>query len=137
MFKLQFLLFCISFNCKIDAQLINEIYRSGLASYNLLNVATSGLTEVLTGASRLFNYDWRQPRIQQRNYYQQPQTNFQQQNYQLQTNYQQSSSCSSFFSYQIDQNEKFGVVTLPNPNYLKNELKIYLTVGVQLTSVRI
>lgn len=170
MFKLQVFLMCLLISCEINAQLIS--YKPGQNAYNLLNIATGGLTEALTGGSRLFNYEWgnlnsdktdtqtnpqstnnQQPQTNnqqevvnyqqpQTNYlqpqtnYVQPQNNFQQArtNYiQPQSSFQQSSSCNNFFSYRTDQNEKFAIVTLPNPNYVKNELKVQMTLAAQVS----
>jgi hypothetical protein len=55
---------------------------------------------------------------------------------QRQISYQQpSSACANFFSYQSDQNEKFAIVTLPNPDRVRNVLKIQMSLGVHVTMV--
>jgi hypothetical protein len=153
-----FLLNSVALNS--DAQTTDISYRPGLASYNLLNFATGGLTETLTGGSRLFEYGQKpekqttneQPKVYQQNNQQrvnyvdyQQQNNNQQRtnipqpiNYQSQNTYQQpSSACANFFSYRIDQNEKFAIVTLPNPDRVRNVLKVQMSLGVRITTVNI
>lgn len=63
-------------------------------------------------------------------------------NYQVEANYHQqpnyptvTGSCSTFWSYNIDGNEKWGLLTLPNPSYTKNSLKVTLSLAAQLQTV--
>jgi hypothetical protein len=66
---------------------------------------------------------------QPQNIYEQPQNN------QPQTAYQQP--CANFFSYRIDQNEKFAIVTLPNPDRVRNVLKVQMSLEVRITTVNV
>lgn len=71
---------------------------------------------------------------QQQSNYQPPANNYQT-NYQPQSSNQISGSCQSFWSYQNDY-ENWGLLTIPNPDYRKNILKINLSLAAQLPSVR-
>lgn len=74
--------------------------------------------------------------------YQQPryQQNNQQPSYQRlqpeRSRYQEvsSGSCSDYWSYQFD-TENYGLLTIPNPNYSKNVLRIVLSLATQLQTV--
>lgn len=136
MFQLPILFVCLIFNCVINAQFLN--YNPDQNANNLMNTAT----EALNGGNKLFNYEWRNQNPDKANNYEQLQTNYQQQavNYQPQDNYiqprnnfQKPSSCCRYFSYQTEQNEIFAIVTLPNPNYVRNELKVQMTLAAQVS----
>lgn len=79
-----------------------------------------------------------QPQAQQ-SYQPQTQQSYQpqaqQQIYQTQSLTSSSSSCNDYWSLQTEFNEKFGVITIPNPDYRKIVLKIILSVAAQLPSV--
>lgn len=57
-------------------------------------------------------------------------------NYQQPPSNQVSSSCQRFWAYQNDY-ESYGLLTIPNPDYVKNVLKIILSLAAQLPSVSI
>lgn len=61
----------------------------------------------------------------------------QQSNYQPQQSNSQVSSgtCNNFWSYQFDR-ENYGLITIPNPSYTKNELRIVLSLAARLQTVR-
>ena len=50
--------------------------------------------------------------------------------------YQSASVCSNVWSYNSDQSGNFGLVTINNPDYNKNVLKIKLSLAARLQSVR-
>jgi hypothetical protein len=82
------------------------------------------LLNSLKSDAHMYNYQ---------NTYQQPQIN-----YQPQTSYQQPSPpCAKFFSYRIDQNKKFAIVTFLNPNRVRNVLKVQMSLGFYVTTVRL
>lgn len=65
----------------------------------------------------------------------QPESNYQS-NYQPTSNYQTSSSaCGSYWSYRSDSNGQFGLVTIPDPSYVKNVIRISLSLAARLPSV--
>lgn len=111
---------------KTDAQFGN-IFKP---AYNVINALTgnAGSAENNNGFSQ-----------QNVNYHQAP--NYQSipnrgSNYQPQNNYQSSSSaCGSYWSYINDHNGKSGLITITNPSYTQNELKVSLSIPVQLNSV--
>jgi hypothetical protein len=65
-------------------------------------------------------------------HYHQPDSNYRPTAYQ-----QLSPACANFFSYRIDQNGKFAVVALPNPDRVRNILKVQMSLGVRITTVNI
>lgn len=50
-------------------------------------------------------------------------------------NDQQSTSCDSFWSYQTDYTEKFGIISIPNPHYEKSVIRALLSVAERLPTV--
>lgn len=45
-----------------------------------------------------------------------------------------SSACGSYFSYQNEYNVKTGLIRIPNPSFTQNDLKIVLSLPIQLQS---
>lgn len=45
------------------------------------------------------------------------------------------SNCNRYWSYQIERNEKVGLIGIPNPNFSKLTLKAYFSVNTKLKSV--
>lgn len=65
----------------------------------------------------------------------QPQKRYQpEQSYQPQPSYQ-SSLCDGLWSYQNDYNGNYGLLSIPNPSYEKNLVRITLSLAARLSSV--
>lgn len=48
---------------------------------------------------------------------------------------QSSTSCDSYWSYQTDYTEKFGIISIPNPDYQKSVIRALLSVAERLPTV--
>lgn len=46
-----------------------------------------------------------------------------------------STSCDNYWTYESDYNEQYGLITIPNPNYLKIVIRITLSLAARLPSV--
>lgn len=46
-----------------------------------------------------------------------------------------NSACLSYWSYQSDLNENFGLITIPEPHYQKSVIRVMLSIAAQLPSV--
>ena len=127
-----------------DAQFFNNFLSNpGLFSYNALNLATGGLTEALTNGRQYFNNNQNEKTTKQPSNYQNRPNVYERNNYNSGSNFQQqsivqetSSSCSSYFSFFRENNENFGTVVLQKPDQVRNVLKIELSLGAKLPSVR-
>lgn len=113
-------------------------YHQGHKNHNIRNQDPNTIVNFI-------NYDPQpqqsyQPQVQQ-NYQPQAQQSHQlqaqQQIYQTQSLSSSSNSCNDYWSLQTEFNEKFGVITIPNPDYRKIVLKIILSVAAQLPSVSV
>lgn len=123
--KVKFVVIYLAISlAKSEAQLSNILFKP---AYNVLNALSGNIEN---------NNEFSQ---QTSNYHQAP--NYQSipnhgSNYQPQSNYQSSSTaCGGYWSYQNDYSGKSGLITIPNPSYTQNELKVSLTIPVQLNSV--
>jgi len=72
-----------------------------------------------------------------------PQNNYQNQQFVRPNNYQSNQAfvpsagqCSNYFSYNNENGETIGIVTIPNPDRVKGILKLALSVAARLSSVR-
>lgn len=63
--------------------------------------------------------------------------NNRQQNHQgnYQDNIHPSSTCDSFWSYENDHYEKWGLITIPDPSYQKSFIRIQLSLAARLSTV--
>lgn len=120
---------------KIFIEMIFKIVRVAVISICWCNIQAQ-LSQILSRFIPQSDYF-----INDNNENQQTSPNYQQNSFNnLQPQYQSSGdfgSCSNFWSYQNDQYGSYGLVTIPNPNYNKNVLKIILSLAAQLPSVNI
>lgn len=46
-----------------------------------------------------------------------------------------STACDDYWTYQSNYNGPYGLITIPNPDYIKTVLRVTLTIAVQLSPV--
>lgn len=134
--KKAFLIFILLLNPSLSRSQLSDLFIkpavnfANLLTGNYFNKDGNNERQPQSQNNQIINYE--QPNYQTNH---QPQSNYQpQQNYQPQPSYQ-SSMCDGLWSYQSDYTGNFGLLSIPNPSYEKNVLRITLSLAAKLSSV--